>query len=148
KLVIRFGLTEREPVFDCEVLALDVAKIAEPGAQRLNQIGETGGREIAKTHHLCCLLRARRQRPRRCAANERDELAPLHYPITSSARASRARRLVAPLPDRLNDHTLSDRRHRIGVPEFVPRERERSFLISPVKIRKRAALHVSDQGMI
>src|SRR6516225_5453854 len=60
----------------------------------------------------------------------------------------RARRLLGPLPDRLNDHTLSDRRHRIGVPEFVPRERERSFLISPVKIGKRAALHVSDQGMI
>src|SRR5262249_3839477 len=75
KLVIRFGLTEREPVFDCEVLALDVAKIAEPGAQRLNQVGETGGREIAKTHHLCSLLRARRERPCRRAAEERDELA-------------------------------------------------------------------------
>ena len=49
-------LTEREPVFDCELLALDVAKIAEPGAQRLNQVGETGGREIAKTTTFaaCC----------------------------------------------------------------------------------------------
>src|SRR5262249_17799721 len=33
------------------------------------------------------LLRARRQRPRGCAAEQRDELAPLHS-ITSSARAS------------------------------------------------------------
>src|SRR6516164_955359 len=71
-------LTEREPVFDCEVLALDVAKIAEPGAQRLNQVGETGGREIAKTHPLCCLLRARHERPRSRAAEQRDELATFH----------------------------------------------------------------------
>jgi hypothetical protein len=78
-------MTEREPVFDCEVLALDVAKIAEPGAQRLNQVGETGGREIAKTHHLCCLLCECRKRPRcRSAAEQRDELAPYHS-ITSRA---------------------------------------------------------------
>src|SRR5262249_15935334 len=60
----------------------------------------------------------------------------------------RARRLLGPPPDPPNDPTVSDRRHRIGVPEFVPRERERSFLISPVKIWKRAAPHMSDQGMI
>jgi hypothetical protein len=37
-------------------VTFDVAKIAEPGAQRLNQVGQAGGREIAKTHHLagCC----------------------------------------------------------------------------------------------
>jgi hypothetical protein len=37
------------------------------------------------------LLRMSRERPRGCrAAKERDELAPLHHSITSSARASRA----------------------------------------------------------
>src|SRR5262245_48199728 len=37
------------------------------------------------------LLRARRERPTCCrAAEERDEFAPLHYSITSSARASTA----------------------------------------------------------
>jgi hypothetical protein len=34
------------------------------------------------------LLRARRERPRRRAAEQRDERAPLHHSITSSARAS------------------------------------------------------------
>src|SRR5258708_39326274 len=38
-------------------------------------------------HHRHRLLRARRERPRRCAAEQRDELAPFHS-ITSSARAS------------------------------------------------------------
>src|SRR5262249_19011159 len=37
--------------------------------------------------HALALLRARRERPRRRAAEQRDELAPLHS-ITSSARAS------------------------------------------------------------
>src|SRR5262245_26268469 len=38
--------------------------------------------------HARRLLRARRERPRRSAGNERDELAPPHHSITSSARAS------------------------------------------------------------
>jgi hypothetical protein len=39
--------------------------------------------------HCCRLLRARRERPRcRRAAEQRDELAPSHYSITSSAVAS------------------------------------------------------------
>src|SRR5262249_28753344 len=85
-----FGLTERESVFDREVLTFDVAKISQPGAQRLNQVGETGGREIAKTDHLCWLLRARRERPRSCAADERDELSPLHVcPLPRLAQPAR-----------------------------------------------------------
>ena len=38
--------------------------------------------------HLAALLRARRHRPRGRAAESRDELAPFHHSITSSARAS------------------------------------------------------------
>jgi hypothetical protein len=34
------------------------------------------------------MLRLRRERPRRSAAEERDELAPSHHSITSSVRAS------------------------------------------------------------
>ncbi len=30
KLVVRLGLTEREPIFDREVLTLDIAKVAQP----------------------------------------------------------------------------------------------------------------------
>ena len=41
----------------------------------------------ANASHPLALLRARRERPRRRAAEKRDELAPLHS-ITSSARAS------------------------------------------------------------
>jgi hypothetical protein len=46
-------------------------------------------REHADAPHALALLRARRERPRRrCAAEQRDELASFHS-ITSSARASR-----------------------------------------------------------
>ena len=46
------------------------------------------GHEHADAPHPLALLRARRERPRRRrAAEQRDELAPLHS-ITSSARAS------------------------------------------------------------
>src|SRR6266567_4669181 len=80
KLVVRLGLTERKPIFDREILTLDIAKVAQPRLQGLNYVGETGGREIAKTHHLCWLLRLscdRIQRRHR-AAEQRNELAPLH----------------------------------------------------------------------
>src|SRR5262249_14387697 len=44
--------------------------------------------EHADASHSLALLRARRQRPRRCrAAEQRDELAPPHHSMTSSARA-------------------------------------------------------------
>src|SRR6516162_340839 len=38
--------------------------------------------------HPVALLRPRRERPRRRAADQRDELAPFHHSITSSASAS------------------------------------------------------------
>jgi hypothetical protein len=44
--------------------------------------------------HRCCLLRPRRERPRRSAAEQRDELATLHS-ITASAVARAPRRRVA-----------------------------------------------------
>src|SRR5215831_2872449 len=52
-------------------------------------------REHADAPHPLGLLRACRERPRRRAADERYELAPLHS-ITSSARASRGSGTVRP----------------------------------------------------
>src|SRR5262249_35006808 len=49
-------------------------------------VGDAG--EGAKAPHSLALLRSRRHRPRRRAAEQCDELAPFHS-ITSSARASR-----------------------------------------------------------
>src|SRR6516225_7109238 len=46
--------------------------------------------------HLVALLRVRRERPPRRAAKQRDELAPLHYSKTSSARPDRGRGTVMP----------------------------------------------------
>src|SRR6266446_5428390 len=43
---------------------------------------------MQKSDHRHRLLRARRERPRRSAAEKRDELAALHHSITSSAVAS------------------------------------------------------------
>src|SRR6516162_6581382 len=54
--------------------------------------GHFGGRGRAKEQpypvNLAYLLRARRARPRRRAAEQRDELTTFHHSITSSARAS------------------------------------------------------------
>src|SRR5215467_10773278 len=59
-----------------------------PHASLILSIIRNGGHEYADAPHALALLRARRERPRcRCAAEQRDELAPPHS-ITSSARAS------------------------------------------------------------
>src|SRR6516164_412912 len=55
--------------------------------------GRQGGNALARVvrhfdHRLSRLLRARRERPRGCAAEQRDELASFDHSITSSARAS------------------------------------------------------------
>src|SRR5262245_37254374 len=83
-------LTVGPAVFDGHVLTLDI-----PGLlQALMKFRQTSHRKHCKgcraeipDHRHRRLLRARRARPRRCAAQERDELATLHS-ITSSARAS------------------------------------------------------------
>jgi hypothetical protein len=42
-------LTEHEQVFDREVLTFDVAKVAKPTAQRLDEVGDGGRGKIAQT---------------------------------------------------------------------------------------------------
>ena len=77
-------------VFDRHVLALDIAGVLQALAKCAQTVRERvrrcGVEEPDHRHRR--LLRARRERPRsRRAAEQRDELAPLHS-ITSSARAS------------------------------------------------------------
>src|SRR4051812_1048795 len=78
-------------VFHTQILALDVTALGQPFMKKGQAKGLGLARPAAEIpdHRHRRWLRARRQRPRRRrAAEERDELAPLHS-ITSSARASR-----------------------------------------------------------
>src|SRR5262249_22200283 len=72
-----------------EILSFDVPKLAHPLIEGHPE-GECPRIWRRRTHTQYprwSLLRARRERPRRCAAEQRHELAPFHS-ITSSARAS------------------------------------------------------------
>src|SRR5215831_4518950 len=84
------GLVLRPAILDRHILALDVAGFTKALAE-CGQISCTIDRRRAAEepdHRHRRLLRARCERPRRRrAADERDELPPLHS-ITSSARAS------------------------------------------------------------
>src|SRR5262245_61454383 len=78
-------------VLDRHVLSLDVAGFAEALA-KLGAKGRRGGRGAGADKTNCRyrrLLRPRRQRPRRAAAEQRDDFAPPHHSITSSARSTR-----------------------------------------------------------
>src|SRR5262249_18759731 len=82
-------LAAKPVVFHPHVLAFDIAAFTKPflecGCSEARRIGRPG---IDKCDNRDRLLRARRERPRRCyAAEQRDELASPHS-ITSSARAS------------------------------------------------------------
>src|SRR5262245_48523633 len=73
-------------MFDCDIAAFDITGFL----QALTDSAEpsiilVGAAEQADQRH--CRLPARRERPRRSAAKQRDELAPNHS-IISSARAS------------------------------------------------------------
>src|SRR5215468_1786153 len=48
----------------------------------------SGLHENANASHALCLLRIRRERPHDRAAQQRDDFAPSHHSITSSARTS------------------------------------------------------------
>jgi hypothetical protein len=73
-------LALRVAIFDYDVAALDVADIAQATPECLHQlrriVRRSGSDEPDHRHGR--LLRARRERPHGCAAEERDELAPVH----------------------------------------------------------------------
>src|SRR5262249_32977834 len=79
---------------DRHVLALNIAafpQAAQECGQKVSPADRRGAAQQPDDRHRA-LLRARRERPRGCsAAEQRDEMAPLHFrahSITSSARAS------------------------------------------------------------
>src|SRR5262245_44433150 len=81
----------RPAVFNAQVSALDVAGVRQAATNRSNVLAscfERPGFEIADHRHRR-LLRPRWKRPRRRAAEQRDEVAPADHSITSSAWASR-----------------------------------------------------------
>src|SRR5262249_3697722 len=86
----------RPAIFDRHGPPLVPAKLTQPLHERgspipPDRIGARARRQKADGRQLSCLLRPRREGPcrRRCAAEQRDELAPPDHSITSSARASR-----------------------------------------------------------
>src|SRR5262245_47716565 len=84
-----FAASLRPAIFDREIAAVDPAEFAQSlheGGGPLALRRRAARSEQSDSRHLR-LLRARRERPRRCAAEQRDELAPPHS-ITSSASAS------------------------------------------------------------
>src|SRR5262249_6516782 len=87
-----FGTTLGGTILDDQVPTLDIPKFAQCLSECFKICGVQGQRccfQHADAPHPLALLRARRERPRRRrAAEQRDELASLHYSITSSARAS------------------------------------------------------------
>src|SRR5262245_30586286 len=73
---------------DGKVLTFREPAPLQPLPERGNKLRRATSRRAAeKPDHRHCLLRARRQRPCRRAAEQRDELAAFHS-ITSSASAS------------------------------------------------------------
>src|SRR5262249_29713672 len=91
-------LALRPAVLDRHVLTLDEARFLQPIAECAQTVREGFRRyRVDKPDHRHRgLLRARRERPRNCcAAEQRDERAPLHS-ITSSARASSDGGMVRP----------------------------------------------------
>src|SRR5262249_13821095 len=84
-------------IIDCDVLSLDIARVA----QALVKGGQFARRGIRRApgeksdHRHRRLLRIRRERPRGSrAAEQRDELAPVAHSITSSARAKNVSGIV------------------------------------------------------
>src|SRR5262249_41463307 len=92
------SLVLRQAILDRHILALDVAgftkALAECG-QIACTIGRPRGAEEPDHRHRR-LLGACRHRPRGRAAEQRDELAPLHS-ITSSARRRKDSGIVSPI---------------------------------------------------
>src|SRR5262245_35842108 len=96
------GSIFRRAVFDQHVLALDEARFLQTLAERGDQVREVGERGVPQetNNRHRRLLRAHRERPHsRRAAEQRDELAPLHHcnhSITSSATKRKSRLIVSP----------------------------------------------------
>src|SRR6516165_1702207 len=76
-------------IFDLDVLAVDEPRLVQALMKSRDQVSKFARRSaVEKAYHRHRrLLRARRERPRRRAAEKRDEIAPPNHSITSSASA-------------------------------------------------------------
>src|SRR5215831_9618690 len=86
---------------DCEIASLDKTHFTQTLPKGSDHTcGLAGGSAAEEANHRHrCLLRARRERPRHSAAEQRDELAADHlraHSITSSARPSRGSGMLRP----------------------------------------------------
>jgi hypothetical protein len=75
----------RIPVFDQEVAALDVTKVAQSLKKEVSPLGgrDPAGRQVAYSSDLVRLLRlSGKRRSEEAASNSRDEGSALHYSIT------------------------------------------------------------------
>src|SRR5262249_57949328 len=93
-------LAFRPAIFDLDVLAFDISCLFQSLAERTQadrvsgQVRRCAAEEPDHWHRG--LLRTRREGPRSRAAEQRDEGAPLHHSITSSAVASSVGGMVRP----------------------------------------------------
>src|SRR5262245_22429623 len=88
------GIACGPAIVDAHVAAVGPAKFLQPLHERREagltfRIARGQRMEHAYAPYPLALLRARRERPSRRAANQLDERAPPHHSITSSARASK-----------------------------------------------------------
>src|SRR5262249_22018347 len=91
-------LTLRPAILDCDVLSFNVAGVFQALAECARSDCVPIGRcAIEKSDHRHRLLRACRERPCSCAAEQRYERAPSHHSITSSAMASSEGGTVRPI---------------------------------------------------
>src|SRR5262245_7879089 len=78
-------------ILQCDVLAFNIALVLQSlqkcGDKSSFRYGSSAAEKADHRHRP--LLRPRRQRPSRRAAQQRDELAPVRHSITSSVRAAR-----------------------------------------------------------
>src|SRR5262249_42895429 len=91
------GLVVSPAKVDGNVLSLDDSGLLQPLPKRCDKWRGASSRRATEEpdHRHRRLLRARRERPRGCAAEQRDEIAAFHS-ITSSARASSEGGTVSP----------------------------------------------------
>src|SRR5262249_50659584 len=103
-------ITPRPAIFDRQVLALDITGLVQALAKGTHKVREQVRRSAMEEadHRHRQLLCARHKRPRGCAAEQRDELAPSH---------------VEPPPPESAHRTLnlpqSGRASPLGEPEFI-----------------------------
>src|SRR5262249_14747808 len=94
-----FWASLRPANLDPDSAAIDPTEFAQPLYERGDVLALDRSRaraQEADSRQLSGLLRPRRERPRGSRADRRDELAPFHHSITSSARASSVGGILRP----------------------------------------------------